>query len=84
LSINLMILNLLPFPALDGGRLLFIGIEAVVRKRIKPQIEQYVHMTGMIILLSLMLIVTFNDVRKIAIKNEFIKEISNEVIKKVK
>ncbi len=41
-------------------------------------------MVGMIILLSLMLIVTFNDVRKIAIKNEFIKEISNEVIKKVK
>ena len=84
LSINLMILNLLPFPALDGGRLLFIAIEAVVRKRIKPQIEQYVHMAGMIVLLSLMLLVTFNDVRKIVVKNEFIKEMADEVMERVK
>lgn len=84
LSINLMILNLLPFPALDGGRLLFIGIEAVVRKRIKPQIEQYVHMAGMVFLLSLMLLITFNDVRKIVIKNEFIKGIADEVMERVK
>jgi len=79
-----MILNLLPFPALDGGRLLFIAIEAVVRKRIKPQIEQYVHMAGMIVLLSLMLLVTFNDVRKIVVKNEFIKEMADEVMERVK
>ena len=84
LSINLMILNLLPFPALDGGRLLFIAIETVVRKRIKPQIEQYVHMIGMVFLLSLMLLVTFNDVRKIAIKNEFIEEITGKVMEEVR
>ncbi len=63
LSVNLAILNLLPFPALDGGRLLFVVIEGLRRgKRIAPEKEGLVHFIGMAILLLLMVLITFNDV----------------------
>lgn len=65
LSINLAILNLLPIPALDGGRLLFIAIEVVLRKRIKPKLEQTIHLIGMALLLGLMVLVTINDIRRL-------------------
>jgi len=65
LSINLAVLNLLPIPALDGGRLLFIGIEAVFRKKVSQKIEQTIHLIGMVILLSLMVLVTINDIRRL-------------------
>ncbi|MCG2691581.1 site-2 protease family protein, partial [Microgenomates group bacterium] len=65
LSINLSILNLLPLPALDGGRLIFIGIEAVMKKRVKPQWEQAVHLAGIVLLIGLMVLVTINDVRRL-------------------
>ncbi len=83
LSINLGILNLLPFPALDGGRLLFIGFEAVLGRRVKPQIEQYVHMAGMIILITLMLLVTYNDLVRLAGSNNFFSEIISSIMKKL-
>ncbi|MFH0943020.1 MAG: site-2 protease family protein [Candidatus Beckwithbacteria bacterium] len=65
LSINLSILNLLPLPALDGGRLMFILIEAIARKRVKPQVEQAIHLVGIVALISLMILVTINDVKRL-------------------
>lgn len=66
LSLNLAILNLLPLPALDGGRLLFILIE-VLRggKRIPPEREGVVHLAGMVVLLGVMFVVAFLDVGRI-------------------
>ncbi len=65
LSVNLSILNLLPLPALDGGRLLFVVIEAVTRRRVKPELEQAVHFAGMALLIGLMLLITFFDIRRL-------------------
>jgi regulator of sigma E protease len=65
LSVNLAILNLLPLPALDGGRLLFIGIEAVAGRRLKPRLEQAIHLAGMALLIGLMILVTINDVKRL-------------------
>lgn len=65
LSINLAIINILPLPALDGGRLLFIGIEAVTGRRVKTKVEAYIHQIGMIFLLFLILLVTINDLSRL-------------------
>lgn len=67
LSANLGVMNLLPIPALDGGRLVFLIIEAIRRKPINPEKEGMVHMIGIILLLILMFVVMFNDIRKIFI-----------------
>jgi regulator of sigma E protease len=64
-SINLAILNMIPFPPLDGWRLLVIIVEAITRKKIRPQIEQWVQTVGMVILMLLLLLVTFADVRRL-------------------
>ena len=68
ISINLGIMNLLPLPALDGGRLFFIIIELVFRKPVPPKYEGYVHVAGFLILMLLMLFVTYNDIVKIFFK----------------
>lgn len=65
LSLNLAILNILPFPALDGGRLLFVLIEGFTGKRIKITWERYIHQTGMVLLLALVVVVTVNDFLRI-------------------
>ncbi|MFG6115083.1 RIP metalloprotease RseP [Halobacillus sp. MO56] len=65
LSINLGIVNLLPLPALDGGRLLFVAIEAVRGKPIDPQKEGVVHFIGFALLMLLMLVVTWNDIQRL-------------------
>ncbi len=65
LSLNLAIVNILPFPALDGGRFLFVVIEAVTGKKVKTDWERYIHQVGMIILLLLMALVTLNDLVRI-------------------
>lgn len=62
LSLNLALLNLLPLPALDGGRLIFLGIEAVSRRPVPPRIEMFVHAFGVIFLIGLTLWVTAKDV----------------------
>ena len=63
ISMNLGIFNLLPIPALDGGRLLFRIIEAIRGgKPLKPEWESYIHMVGILILLGLMILVSFKDV----------------------
>ena len=65
LSANLGVMNLLPIPALDGGRLVFLIVEAIRKKRIEPELEAKIHFTGLMLLLLLMVFVMFNDVRKI-------------------
>ncbi len=65
LSLNLAIVNILPFPALDGGRLLFVVIEAITGKRVHAHFERYAHQIGMILLLVLILLVTVNDLVRI-------------------
>ena len=66
LAINLAVMNLLPIPALDGGRvvglLLTTAIEKITRKKVSPKIEGYIHGIGMILLLALMAVIMFKDV----------------------
>ncbi|MCI8589524.1 MAG: RIP metalloprotease RseP [Clostridiales bacterium] len=62
ITINLGIFNLLPFPALDGGQLLFLLIEAIRKKPIKPEIAGIINSAGLVLLMLLMLIVTVKDV----------------------
>lgn len=62
LSINLGVLNALPFPALDGGRALFVVLEKVVRKKVRAHIEQFAHVTGFALLMLLILAVTYRDI----------------------
>jgi regulator of sigma E protease len=64
LSINLGIMNLLPLPALDGGRLLFFLIEAVRGKPVDRQKEGMVHFVGIMLLMVLMVVVTWNDIQR--------------------
>lgn len=65
LSANLGVMNLLPLPALDGGRLLFMIIEVIRGKRVDPDKEGMVHFIGMMLLFALMIFVLFNDVKRI-------------------
>lgn len=65
LSVNLAILNVIPFPALDGGRLLFIGIEGVFGRKVLPKVESIIHTVGMIILLLLIFAITASDIQKL-------------------
>lgn len=67
LSANLGVMNLLPLPALDGGRLIFLLLEAVRRKKIDPEKEGMVHFVGIMLLMGLMAFVMFNDIRKLFI-----------------
>lgn len=62
LSANLGVMNLLPIPALDGGRLLIMLIEVVTRKRVPEKIEGYIHLAGFAVLMSLMVLILFNDI----------------------
>lgn len=65
LSLSLAILNIVPIPALDGGRLLFVLVEAVLGKRVRPAFERNAHQIGMIILLSLIVLVSINDILRV-------------------
>ena len=65
ISINLAVINLLPFPALDGGRILFVIIEAIKRSPIKPKVANTLNTIGFGLLILLMLVITFHDILKI-------------------
>jgi regulator of sigma E protease len=65
ISLNLAVINLLPIPALDGGRLVFVCIEAITRKPIKPAFAVAVNQIGFMFLLALMAFVTISDVIKL-------------------
>lgn len=67
-TINIGIFNLLPIPALDGGRLVFLIIEAVRRKSMKAETEGMIHFVGFALLMVLMVVVTFNDIKNIFVK----------------
>ena len=64
LSINLGIMNLLPLPALDGGRLLFFLFEAIRGKPVDKQKEGMIHFVGIMLLMVLMVVVTWNDIQR--------------------
>lgn len=63
ISINLCLINLLPFPALDGGRLLFVGIEALTRRRIPAKLYSTTNAIGFALLILLMVVITVHDVK---------------------
>ena len=65
LSANLGVVNLLPIPALDGGRLLLLIVEAIRRKRNNPEIEMRINFAGVVLLLILIVFVMFNDIRRL-------------------
>ena len=62
LSANLGVMNLLPIPALDGGRLFIMLIEVVTRRRVPEKVEGYIHMTGFALLMGFMILILFNDI----------------------
>lgn len=66
LSINLAIINLIPFPALDGGRLIFLLYEGIRRKRINPKIEHYANFAGFMLLISMIVAVSARDISRVA------------------
>lgn len=65
LSLNLAVVNVLPFPGLDGGRLLFLVIEAITRKKTHAVVEKYVHTFGLLFLISMIVLITISDIRKL-------------------
>jgi len=65
ISLNLVVINLFPFPALDGGRLLFLLIEKIKGSRIKPEVANWVNTIGFGILMLLMIIITYHDIVKL-------------------
>jgi regulator of sigma E protease len=65
ISINLAVINLIPFPALDGGRLLFVIIEKIKGSRINPKISNTVNNVGFVLLMILMVVITYHDIAKL-------------------
>ena len=65
LSVNLAVLNIIPFPGLDGGRLLFVLIAGIFRKRMSPQLEAAIHAVGFVLLLALLVVVSISDIRRV-------------------
>ncbi len=65
ISINLGVVNLLPFPALDGGRILLLAIEKIIGRKIPETVEAYINFAGFAILMLLMVLITFSDIIKL-------------------
>lgn len=65
ISLNLAVLNLVPFPALDGGRLLFLGIEKIKGSRVSPKVENAIHAAGIVLLLALAAYITWRDILRL-------------------
>lgn len=68
LSINVGFINLLPIPAFDGGRILFLIIEKIRRKPVKASVENAIHSVGFVLLMMLMIAITYNDILRFIIK----------------
>jgi len=64
LSVNLGVINIIPFPGLDGGRLFFVLLGALLRRRLSPQVEAAIHAVGFVLLIGLLVIVSISDVRR--------------------
>ncbi len=67
ISINLGVINLVPFPALDGGRIVVVAIESVIRRRVTPKYINIINTVGFILLMALMVLVTYKDIAKLII-----------------
>jgi len=65
ITINLGVFNLFPIPALDGGRLLFLLAEAILRRPINKNVEGIIHLIGLVLMLGLIVVVTFNDIARL-------------------
>ena len=65
LSVNLAVLNIVPFPGLDGGRLFFVLLGGIFRVRLSPQVEAAVHAVGFVLLLLLLVVVSIADIRRV-------------------
>jgi regulator of sigma E protease len=69
IAVNLAVMNLLPLPALDGGKIFFLLLDAVTlalfKRKIPDKYENYVHTAGFLLLMGLMLVVTFTDISKL-------------------
>ena len=65
LSINIGFINLLPFPAFDGGRLMFLVIEKLKGSKVDPKVENVIHAIGFALLILLMLVITIQDIRNL-------------------
>jgi regulator of sigma E protease len=72
IAINLSVMNMLPIPALDGGRVFLLVVttivQGVMRRRVNPKIEAYINAAGMVMLLGLMAVVMYNDIAKLVVK----------------
>jgi regulator of sigma E protease len=66
ISVNLAILNIFPFPALDGGRLLFIGLEKLFGRKVLPKAENWLNLVSMGLLILFLLAITFREVKQIS------------------
>jgi regulator of sigma E protease len=66
ISVNLGVLNIVPFPGLDGGRLFFVLLSAALRRRLSPQVEAAIHAVGFVLLLGLLVVVSVADIRRAA------------------
>ncbi|MBA2371280.1 MAG: M50 family metallopeptidase [Candidatus Limnocylindria bacterium] len=64
LSVNLGVLNIVPFPGLDGGRLFFVLVAGLFRRRLSPQLEAGIHAAGFVLLLALLVLVSISDIRR--------------------
>lgn len=65
ISVGLAVLNLLPFPGLDGSRLLFLGYELVTRRRVNERVEGLIHAGGLVVLIAIIILVSFGDVARL-------------------
>ncbi|HPI98192.1 MAG TPA: site-2 protease family protein, partial [Synergistales bacterium] len=59
------LINLFPFPGLDGGRLVFVFLEMITGRRVPEKIENYIHLAGFILLIALILFVTWKDILRV-------------------
>lgn len=75
LSVNLAVVNVLPFPPFDGGRLFFLGVEAVLGRRVAPKIEAWIINLGMVLALFLILIISINDLYRILSANHLVERL---------
>jgi len=80
-SVNLAILNIIPFPALDGGRVLFIAIETIIGKKVLPKVENLAHSIGMIFLLILLIVLTARDIQRLITVGGSISKFLDSVVK---